>query len=299
MSKYVGVLSCLSIFLLIIVGCNQKDELLKENLTGELILSTPVSSLQKDNKGLAIFKPSLKKYEIMLNDQYLSSPTLNRKKDKVLARSTTKIVEYDMKNKTLNVLYIHKDNTIDNISYIPTQDSISFTAYENGRENIYGFNKNSGSNNILIKDIYGSYSWSKDGRLILFGRRSKAENGKYKYSVNMYNINMGKEETLFEGYAPQYSNNNQYIAYKEANASNIDNILVIREITTAKEWIYKSNAIYTYRFSPDDNYIAIEQQSRKFASKDYEIIVWDFKSSKKDVLIETITRGYNTGFDWK
>ena len=84
---------------------------------------------------------------------------------------------------------------------------------------------------------------------------------------------------MFEGGSPQYSNDNKYIAFaKKSNGAS--RIIEVRELGSDKLWTFKANRLHYFRFSPDDKYTAIEQESKKYM-KDYEIIVWDFKNNKK------------------
>ncbi|MCL6559001.1 MAG: hypothetical protein K6U74_09385, partial [Firmicutes bacterium] len=103
---------------------------------------------------------------------------------------------------------------------------------------------------------------------------------------------------------PIYSNDNNYIAYiregtfsdSSATGKRSDDEVIVKELSTGKEWKYSTMMISTFVFSPDDRFIALMQ--RGGPGKDgQQIIIWDFKNNKIQKILENIA--WQRRFEWK
>ena len=240
-----------------------------------------------DGGGIIILNPSNNEQKDILREYYIDSPAFNQDSTKILAVTNkhTQIIEYDIDSKSIKDIYNDPNAIISEVEYIPNQRAISFIK----NLKLYYFDLETKSEKF-ITDIAEGYSWSTSKNCVIFTCMEKDGLMVYKY-----NLENGKSERLFNGKDPVYSNDDKYIAYlKPGGREN----LVVRELSSGIEWEYKKGGIYFYKFSPDGNYIAI-QQERKNAIKEQEMVVWDFKNNNLGTLIEKIRNGRTGSFDWK
>lgn len=266
-----------------------------KTLSGDIAI---INIIEKDTHGITIFTPNTGNYNGVLKGILCDKPSYSEDKQRMLVVPTASnpevdskatILEYRFKDMCITPLVKYNetgDNAYSNIKYVPTQNAISY----NMRLKLYYFDLTSRTQTYLT-DAVGGYTWAKDGKSFLFC---------YNRNDKIYQYNMESKEIkpLFDGYSPEYSKSNDYIAYITRSG------LAVKEVKTGKEWIYKTRAgIHCYRFSPDDRYVAIEQTHHSIISflkyyDGYEMKVWEFKTGKVKTLIEHISSTYRD-FDWR
>ena len=141
---------------------------------------------------------------------------------------------------------------------------------------------------IVLNDVWFNFSWDKDGINLLFQKKIND-----KMNVCKLNLDTQNEEILFIGKDPKYSNNGKYLSYIIYGSNDI---LVIKELETGKEYRYKSyNVINAYEFSPDTKYVAVIENKKM--SKDMVISVVDYINGAKSELFNSTTHLFQ--LDWK
>ncbi|PKM79680.1 MAG: hypothetical protein CVU89_17030 [Firmicutes bacterium HGW-Firmicutes-14] len=281
MIRILIILSLVSTFL---IGCrvgeNQIDLNLK-TLPGIIVMRPPTLKMSEHGRGLDIYTPGENKHSLILKEQNIYNPQFNKDKSKIVALKQGDIVEYDLKNNVLKTLLKSNLNTsFLYVKYVPNRSEISFI--NDNRLYVYDIPSKI---TTYVTSVSSNYCWSEDGDTFIFSDQNQ---------VYEFNVKDKSNRPLFKGYDPQYSNNNQYLAYLLDQG-----ILIVKEIDTNREWKYKTNRIYHYTFSPDDSYVAVEQDSTKWLSTDKQLIIWDFKNGKSDYLISFIMDGLHGDFDWK
>lgn len=276
----------------------KSNEIDIEALSGDILITNPNSDTGS-GKGLMVYHLYSGKSTEILNNTYFRGPSYNNSKDKVLGITViivdsfsgitrNSIVEYDLKTNDLKTIVSFNDSTsCSYVKYVPNDENrISFTR----GNKLYLYNKMTNKENFIYEGV-AYYSWSKDGKYFLFSKDGK---------VCRYYVATNKIEELFEGDQPEYSNDNKYIAYFASPSRLGINVLVVREVATGKEWEYKSNGIYYYKFSTDNEHIAIIQENTTIKwFYGQEIKLWNFKNNKTMMLEEHISSGSYSSFDWK
>lgn len=289
-------------FLLIFIFIYKKDSsrIVLKNLPGTLALSTYSTSLEKSFKGIVLITPKTDKYEVLLDNQYCNLQDYDKEKNLFLFRNENSIYIYDISQKLVKSVYTHEDSAFDSIRFIPQSNSISFTTYEyNGKDymlNLYRINISTLKIDLIIRNVWGNCSWENNGKSVLTTFRDIDKSGNPKYEIYLNDIETGKKALITEGREPEYSNSNKYIAYLKTKNTEQRTVLVVREISTGFEWEYKTNAIRTFRFSPDEKYMIISQQSTEYFSKGSDVVIWDIKALDSMKLIKD---SYIRGILWK
>jgi hypothetical protein len=274
----------------------KSNEIDLKSLSGDILITNPNSSDTGSGKGLKVYHLNSGNSTEILNQMYFRNPSYNYSKDKVLGITVDivdrslgitrdSIAEYDLKSNDLKTIVSFNDYTsCSYVKYVPNDENlISFT-----RENkLYLYDKTMNKEHFIYEGV-GYYSWNNDGKYFLFSKDG---------NICTYDMVTNKIDELFPGGQPEYSKDNKYMAYI-ASPSIVGNILVVREMATDKEWKYKSNGIYYYKFSPDDEHIAIIQENTTIKwFYGQEIKLWNFKSNKTAMLEEHIESGYYSSFD--
>jgi hypothetical protein len=273
----------------ILAGCTDYAQLL-ESYTGDIVMGYPCMNDERPNKGIAIYTPKDNNFIYLARERNYSDVSFAENKEKVLGiNGEYSIVEYEIKtNRTIPVFNGNAQDHVPytNVKYIPKTDDISFMSYPN----LYILNRKTGEK-VFITETSGDYSWSKDGKKLYYS----SVQGKI-YCMDM---KTKESEPVYDGYEPQLSASNNYIAFETEKGIRKRKITV-KEIATGKEWKYKTGWIDYYKFSPDDQHLAIIQQHTSWRYVyGKELMGWDFKKNQKMKLIEHINDGSYSNFDWK
>lgn len=295
-------------FMLLSTLVNCKSQFLSD-YNGEILMMYPDPGGELYVVCNLIYTPKNNKHLYINKRSGISDVSFSENKDKILGLDGNHlIVEYDIKSNSLVVVLKgdeKKEASYDYVKYVPKSDCISFIAYPN----LYIYNRKT-KEKKLVTQADGEYAWSKDGKMLFYGKRGEPrrstwseEQKKYISSEptnsKIYCLDMeDKRTTLYidGGYGPQLSPSNDYIVFKKGGER-----LVVREIGTGKEWLYKSPIeIYYYKFSPDDKQLAImELTPKNMLFNKISLTGWDFKKNQKVAIIKDLPEGTYSNFDWK
>jgi len=234
-------------------------------------------------EGLIVYDFKNQTQQSILNGVYISDPYFGANGRILMVQQDKEIIEYDLDGKSSKKIFISNEH-VELPKYVPNSNSIT---YSNGHE-LYIYDMTT-QKNSKITDLRGDYSWNNSGKDFLFCY-------KYNDAVYKYDFTNNTIDRLFSGHNPQYSNNNQYISYVVSDEKS--DYIVVRELTSQKEWRYKARGVRYHRFSSDDRYIAFQKDIEKFLAEDSELVVWDFKSGETGNLINFIHHGKCGAFDW-
>ncbi len=262
-----------------------KNEIDLQTLSGKIILENTIDN--REQKGIVIYTPCTGNKEEILNDYIVYNAEISKTNNKLLmcGDSENYVFEYDLKSKKITPIIKNVAGGIhDLVKYLPNEDSVCYA----DNKGLHLFNKLNKVDNLILNDIE-TVSWAKDSTTFIYSKAN--ENNAYKY-----NILKKEEQFLFSGYNPQYSNDDKLIAYLPQY---MDKTLIITDQSTGKQWEYITNSgIIEYTFSPDNNYIAIVELSKKvlLSPMSGPVVIWDFKNNKKSILFENY---YGKFIDWK
>jgi len=264
-----------------------------KKLTGTIYMTSPNrEGIFISTSDVVAFNPSKK---VFSNTSYsCDSPYVNDEKTKLLGNFVDKIVEYNIGDSTYREIYkVGRMVTVESPKYVPGRDAVSFLRFSDLI--IYDLSKNDIK---VIKKISKHYSWTKDGKHLYYGS---------DLGISRMDIETNTSELVVSGKVirPTLSYDNKLLAYQKPKDES-ENIftydLVVRDLESGQEWKRNtSNAITSYTFSPDGNYIAYMRQGGEFPYffKTQRMSVWDFKSNKESTLIKDVGRAANSNFDWK
>lgn len=280
--KKVLQIICLLMIVLSFSSCKTKD-IPSQLLYGEIVMRNPNINDEKSNKGIAIYDISKRTFSYLLGDTYFGEAVYSEDKSNILTvTDSSEIVEYNKQSSQKSVIRNGQSGRkYSYLKYIPESDMISYTL----GPKLFIFDRKLQKETYLM-DIGGNYSWSNDGKALIYSQKGEC------YRLD---LSTKKSTKLFPGYGPQYSNNNEYIVYQLD-----DGQIVLREVKTGREQKYETDKIHYYKFSPDDDSIAVIQ-NLKNSTRLYgqEMILWNFKNGKSYTLIEYISQGSIGSFDWK
>lgn len=262
-----------------------KNEIKLQTLPGKIILENTIGD--GEQKGIVIYTPHTEKKKVILDENVVYNAQLSKDNEKILVCSNSKnyIFEYNLKSKETIPIVKSVTGGISGLSkYTPDEKSFSF-ADENGLHLVNMLTK---MDNLILNNIE-TISWAKDSSTFLYSIINEDK-------VYKYNINNKQEQFLFSGYNAQYSNDDKYIAYLPQY---MDKVLVIIDQETGEQWKYfTQGGIIGYTFSPDNNYIAIVELSKKILLSPMSgpVVIWDYKKDKKSTLFKNY---YGKFIDWK
>lgn len=286
------------VVILVIVGYYCSIQPKFNNLQGQLVLDYSVRSSEK--KGLEIYNLETNKIENILSDKSCSYSDYSLERNKFVVVIETdgfdKIYEYDPTTNELELLIDNKSEftIFTNVRFAPHKDAISYQM--DGKLFLYDLAK---KDKTFIANCYGSYSWEDSGNFLLLDKITVSDDSEYsqnKFEIIKYDTQTSDFEVLNEGMNPEISKSNRFIAY--SNNDKGKNDILIEDVLTGEEWgIDDRNHIYSYRFSPDERYLAYSRENNSsFSNTLYDVIIWDFKKGKT----KRIIRGYSglPYFDW-
>jgi hypothetical protein len=264
---------------IVLGGCDNVKETNKTDFNGELLILNPTNKVM-DKDTVSIYNIISKK-TISFGEKYCDWPVFNKDKNKLLVINDSGILEYDCNN--FNSNYIFQGKYIEHVCYIPGKENISFI--QNNKLYTYDI---VAKEKKYILDVDNGYSWNKDGSKLIYCKDGKI----YTYELSTQN------NTYFtDGINPQYSNNSQLLCYKK-HYKGSKQMLVIKELNSNKQWEYKTNGIASFRFSPDDRFIALEESKTKNFFTSWDLIVWNFQIDKKEIIIQDVINP-SQSIDWK
>ena len=276
------------LLLFMLTGCYSE---VSNDYVGEIAMTYPntkLKSLNNYQKGIMIYLPSTKRFSHVAQSRGFSDLSFSENKKKIMGVSTNNtIFEYDIETNNMTLVYkgSNEDASYDYLKYVPKSDLISFCSYPN----LCIYNQRTKEIKKILPHIWGEYSWTKDGKKLLYSISGRGT----IYSLDIEN----NKSTLYskEGFSPQLSRSNNYIAFMTKNGE-----IIVKEIKTSRKWSYKGLELIYYKFSPDDKYLAIiEVVPSKTFMCGINLTVWDFRNNKKNTLIEDIYQGCQSNFDWK
>ncbi|MDP4093576.1 MAG: hypothetical protein Q8920_09465 [Bacillota bacterium] len=278
------IYTCYSIFSKPKININQ--------LPGKIIFGREIGSTE--NNGICIFQPKNKSLTAILEGDYYTYVDLDNRKDRFLTikrmqdADTYKdvICEYSFIDKKLT--QIMPEKSIGNpgllyVKYVPGTDEISYI----WGNKLYIYNKLSKIETYIV-DVNSNYCWSNDGKVLFYCKP-------YTNQIFKYYLGERKEELLFQGDSPEISLDSKYLGYIDDK----NNTLIVKEMSTDKEWRYKTDSsIVFFKFSPDDNYILFLQGSKSniFAASSH-LKVLKFRTGDTINLFNDAYFGRT--FDWK
>lgn len=152
--------------------------------------------------------------------------------------------------------------------YSPDGKEISYLSnktYDYGATSLFIHKEGKKNDELLIARVSGSYSWSPDGKKIIFARRNRLTiHAKSVYDLYEYDIKSKKEKQVtfnLRAHSPSYSNDGEQICFVTnkdgtqnlftAKNPNGKKIKVITQLTSFKN----GEQIYAPKWSPDGKYI--------------------------------------------
>lgn len=294
-------------------GVKELSSIDMKNLPGKILIENNVDN--KYGNGLIILTPGSSDTLNILNDRIYCRAEFNSDRSSVLAvpviqepkPDESTLVEYNLKTGNIKELVKNKGvpppgyssrevSTIyyNDIRYVPKKNMVSYL----WGNSLYTFDLSTSTETFITK-LMGEdsrYSWSKDDGFTAYLSEDDSD---MNTSIVSYNVKTKESRRLFNGYSPEISNKNEFIAYEKFNPNTKGFNLVVREVSTAKEWFYKNKgSIVNYRFSPDDRYLAVVERDKKWLANPQTgpIQIWDFKGSTASTLIKNYG---GTNLDWK
>lgn len=137
-------------------------------------------------------------------------------------------LKQDYKNRVENIRKVHVEgeeiSKVGFANYYPTFSPdgkkiayLSNKEYDYGATSMFLMNADGKGDDILIPGVSGSFSWSPDGKKILFSRRNKPDiHHAVIFDLYEYNLSSKEETQLTNGWrahAPTYSPDGKHIAY--------------------------------------------------------------------------------------
>lgn len=259
------------------------------NIKGKIVMSSPTNTVM-DKDTVVIYDLEKKNY-IKFGGTFYDSPAFSKDKSRVLMiieESPCTIVQYDYVNNTYEFIYkgsLQDGTVLEYAYYVPDKNAVSFIQ----DDKLYIYDMLTKQKTYVIDANWG-YFWNSQGDKIVY-----SQNGK----IYTYELLTAKKKYLMEGKNPQFSNNNQLIGCITYD-DNGKQILVIRNIDDGKEWEYKPGGmIINYRFSPDDNNIAIEESRRaNFFFEAWDLNLWNFRKNTKSSILKNVAN-VSSSIDWK
>lgn len=276
-------------------GCSNKplyDEFDKNILTGEILITNTFT--EDNSNGICLYDLKTNQKETILPDIYFNWQIFSNDKKKIIAGQIFReTIIYDRESKKYLVL----PDDLSRISYaryVPEKNEISYVTY--GDRVLYTYNFDEDIETEYLKVSYYHHSWKSDGNSFFYSKYLTTDS---KSMIFEHNIITGEDIAYYEGYAPEISPDNRYLAYLNDNGHN--SILTIKEISTENEWIYEIYGVFRdYRFAPHGDYIilveSLKHKIATFVTKPASIKVWDFKNNTFCFLSD----GYKEfHIDWK
>ncbi len=170
------------------------------------------------------------------------------------------------------------------VRYVPESNKISYL----WKDELHIFDLETKEDEIeAYIDEFSFYSWAKDGNSFL----CSLGDGK----IYSYDMESGGFIYLFDGERPEYSVDNNSIAYLKGSWT-----LVVRNMTDGSEISRKyMQPANNYRFSPDNNNIifCVTVNGPIMVGTYEKIVVWDIK---RDRVRKLVHDAFNSiGVDWK
>ena len=282
----------------VVTGCSKTSGI---NLQGTIVSNNPVG----DEMGAdSIIMLDLSTGEIVkiADTKNAREPRFSAEGDKVLCKHIgeflkTSIREYNHVTGESTIMfepgkYDEGIRNFYNAKYVPNSDNISFYS----GESIYLYDIKTGEPEKIVDRGNAGYFWYSDGDNLLIDSDNM--------TICKVNIKTKEEHVLItEGMGAVLSANDRYICYIKVNYLKVDekwvmeSSLNVRDMETGEEWECEKKNTLGYVFSPDSNYIAIVQEGK--TQDVQEMIVWDYRNDKKQVVMEKINFRHIDFFDWK
>ncbi|MDG0810633.1 hypothetical protein [Cohnella rhizosphaerae] len=277
------LLFCAMVIYLIYSKSQDKYEF--SRLNGKIIVSNPTFKVNNGN-GVLLFNPLSKNKEIIGNEKINHVIYFDENENMIASDERANIVQLNMKTA----------NSKKGLSGIPT-GAIGFAmrnhhnsvSYMIGNELMLLDISTLKTNTIRLpniqseKNFLAGYSWINEGESIVYS------NG---IEIFLYNIDTGDLRKLGIGRYPGFSPDSHYMFYSSSRDE-----LIVKEISTGGQWTYKGEHIYP-QFSPDNNFLAFQIQSKKSLSKGRDLIIWDYKAGKTITAIQDIGLDRSSQFVW-
>lgn len=267
--------SFIFLILLLLVGCDGATN----NQSGEIYLID--ARVPKTGNAIISMNPSGDDINAIMKNNIFYSIECSQDKTKLLLGGPNySIYEYDLKQKKLNTIIVNKfTKTVEGyyyVRYIPHSNKISYMS----SDGLYVYDMDKKERTRIV-DASDNYTWSMDGKFLLFCNDIPRK-------IYKFNINTKEIQPLFNGESPEYSNNNEFLAYTLVHAGkDKKDILVIKDMKSGKEWRREEYSIVAYRFSPDDKYIVFNGNKKGSLTPGMEYIKkWDFKKGRTWTLIK-------------
>ena len=252
-----------------------------QGLSGQIVLSNPETSKNNGN-GLMAYDLFTEREQVIGNNKYRD----------VIAINDKNYIATNPRNEIINVNFdglssIITKSPVGTIDFAETPGKRKISFMVNYKLQVFDTSNQKITTlslpNIDSTSKLAGYSWSNDGESILYSNSD---------TIYSYEIRTKQLVQLVKGKRPGFSQDNKYIFYSMDR-----NTLIVRELSTGYEWKYTGSHFYP-QFSPDGRYVALQIQSKKMMAKGRDLIVWEYRSGKKQTIFQDINIDSSGQFIW-
>lgn len=148
---------------------------------------------------------------------------------------------------------------------------------------------------VIVENIGNTiHSWGNGGKTVYFSQ-SEITNNKVKNKIMCKDIDTGEVKYLCDGVAPRVSQKGNILVY---SAETPGRRMIVRNLTSNKEWKYKSSANF-YCPSPDGKYVVLlEPWCGAWFYDGYTVNIWDYEKNISQTVLPRYANGQCQDIDW-
>lgn len=276
----IGISICIFIGASLYTFCqNQKYTSVLNSMSGKLVYGDVTNNKTEHSRGMKSLDIKTNKSKYISNFEFQASDYDMRTGTVLTLGNNEEVHEFSLAKMSDRILLRNtfSKGSINQLRYIPNEsNSISMQLGDTEKIYIYNLKKHEINETFFIAS--SGFCWL-DNENIIFSNDSK---------IFIGNTVTKKIEYLTDGEYPQISNNKKYLVFSRNNKKLLS-LYNINNRVLEKTFNFKSS-IFEYRFSPDDNDIAIVQEGRKgLFYFDIDLNIINLNNRKKIKFLEGIS----------